>query len=236
MKFLFSSWFSRYTLTSESGTVNNEYVVTDSDFNVAAVVRLDGADVTSDLISAEKLGRTCAVTDAACGDALKATVACAFKVHVKTLSLEVKKVIEGLMADKTAKYNFEIKVTPAEASGIRPVTKTATLGNNDVDTLIKLPRGEFSVTEKDPKDNYNVSFKVNGQPVQVNSNTNEKAINGELSTDPVKTEVVVTNTLESVPTTGIADMMLHANIIAIAVSLAGLCLLGVYSRKKRNSR
>jgi hypothetical protein len=218
------------TLTPDPAEAfDNGYVQAKKDVKVKAVIKLGGTDVTEDLINAEKITRTC--PPEICEPVQAATTDVAFVVHVKTLSLEIEKQIKGLMADKTAEYNFEVTITPAENSGISVPVATFTLGDNEKKLLEKLPLGDFSVKELDAKEGYTVSFKVNGEP----ANGNDPAkVTGTLSKDnDGKNTVVVTNKLDKIPTTGIGSMGVTMSLIVVLAAMAGIALVVMRSRKRR---
>lgn len=211
------------TLTPEEGKINDsKYVQVKDDFNVKAVVKLGETDVTQTLIEAEKITRTCATDDSHTSVSTDA----AFAVHVKTLSMSVEKQIKGLFADKTAKFDFTVEVTPAEASGLSKVTKTGSLGNGDQLELDELPVGQYSVKEAAADADYTVTATVNGESAAVSA---DRKVTGTLSKE--KNEIVVTNTLDSIPETGIGSMMLPASVMATVIAIAGLAFMAIHRRR-----
>ncbi|MCQ2564129.1 MAG: VWA domain-containing protein [Mogibacterium sp.] len=218
------------TLTPTPATAfDNGYVQVKEDVPVKAVIKLGGADVTAALISAGKITRTC--TPEICKTVPAATTDVAFVVHVKTVSLTVEKQIKGLMADKTAEYNFKVTITPAADSGITVPESTFVLGDNGTKTLDELPLGDFSVEEKDAKENYTVSFKINNGTDEVKD---PAKVTGTLSEDNNGiTTVVVTNKLDRIPITGIGDVSATMSLIVVLIALAGIALVVMSSRRRR---
>jgi hypothetical protein len=199
------------------------------DVPVKAVIKINGTDVTADLITAGKVTRTC--TPEVCDTVPAATADVAFVVHVKTVSLTVEKQIKGLMADKTAEYNFKVTITPAAASGITVDDSTFVLGDNDTKTLDELPLGDFSVEETDAKENYTVSFKINNGTDEVKD---PAKVTGTLSKDNNGiTTVVVTNKLDRIPITGIGDVSATMSLIVVLIALAGIALVVMSSIRRR---
>lgn len=208
---------------------DNGYVQVKEDVPVKAVIKINGTDVTADLITAGKVTRTC--TPEVCDTVPAATADVAFVVHVKTVSLTVEKQIKGLMADKTAEYNFKVTITPAAASGITVDDSTFVLGDNDTKTLDELPLGDFSVEETDAKENYTVSFKINNGTDEVKD---PAKVTGTLSKDNNGiTTVVVTNKLDRIPITGIGDVSATMSLIVVLIALAGIALVVMSSIRRR---
>jgi hypothetical protein len=222
-------------LTPENGAVNeNGYVTSTNDFDVKAVVKAGEEDITSALISAGGMTRTCNVEDADCGDDLEVTEDCAFVVHVRTITLDVTKEINGLLADKTAKYAFTVTVTPDSASGLAAVTESGELGDGDKLELDALPKNaSVTVTEASVPENYIVTAKVNGQDATVTGNS-DKTVEAALTLD--ENHVIVTNTLEDIPFTGINVPVRYLEYLMIGTAFAGLALIAYLNYRKRRTR
>ncbi len=199
---------------------SQDYVVVKEDFPVKATIYIDDVDVTAALIEAGRIHRSCE-EDAS---HTEVTADQAFVVHVKTLKLTVKKVIEGLFADMTAKYNFTIDITHPSAE-IADQNLTALLGNGETKEIIELPvDASFTVTETDAKDNYTVTITSEGSRVT----QNEDAAAGTLTKDTV---VTVTNKLEEIPATGIKVETLTFSVGAMILVFG--CMAILYLKRRR---
>lgn len=225
-------------LTPEEGAVNNNgYVAVKEDFDVAAVIKVGNTDITSALISAGKITRTCDIEGEDCGDNPEVTTSKAFVVHVKTVTLDVKKEIAGFVADLTKTYDFTVTVTPAQGSGLSSETKSQTLGNNGMLEMTGLPKGaSFTVTEKTVPDNYTVTAKVNGETASVTdgTETGAKVVNGTLAAD--ENHVIITNKLEEIPLTGVNIPVIYLELLIVCGAAIGFVLIALRSRKKREIR
>lgn len=225
-------------LTPEEGAVNNNgYVAVKEDFNVAAVIKVGNTDITSALISAGMITRICDIEGEDCGDNPEVTTSKAFVVHVKTVTLDVKKEIAGFVADLTKTYDFTVTVTPAQGSGLSSETKSQTLGNNGMLEMAGLPKGaSFTVTEKTVPDNYTVTAKVNGETASVTdgAETGAKVVNGTLAAD--ENHVIVTNKLEEIPLTGVNIPVIYLELLIVCGAAIGFVLIALRSRKKREIR
>ncbi|MBQ9593588.1 MAG: VWA domain-containing protein [Lachnospiraceae bacterium] len=199
---------------------SQDYVVVKEDFPVKATIYIDDVDVTAALIEAGRIHRSCE-EDAS---HTEVTADQALVVHVKTLKLTVKKVIEGLFADMTARYNFTIDITHPSAE-IADQNLTALLGNGETKEFLELPvDASFTVTETDAKDNYTVTITSEGSRVT----QNEDAATGTLTKDTV---VTVTNKLEEIPATGIKVETLTFSVGAMILVFG--CMAILYLKRRR---
>lgn len=226
------------TLTPSSGAVNeNDYVVVKEDFDVAAVIKAGNTDITSALISAGKITRTCDIEGEECGDNPEVTASKAFVVHVKTITLDVEKKIAGLVADLTKKYNFTVTVTPAPESGLPSETKSQALGNKDKLEMDGLPKGAtFTITETSVPENYSVTAKVNGEDASVTDGTENgaKVVTGTLTAD--ENHIIVTNKLEEIPLTGINVPVIYLELLIIFGAVISVALIALRVRRNREIR
>ena len=127
-------------------------------------------------------------------------------------------------------------VTPAPESGISEITQTGTLGDGDNLEMDKLPKGaEGTVTEASVPANYDVSAKLNGSSVDVSASEGESAkdytVTGTLTED--ENEVVVTNTLENIPITGIDVPVLYLELLIAAGAFLALIAVRLMIRRKK---
>jgi len=229
------------TLTTDpTNAIQNGYVWATEDFNVKAVITLDGTDVTGDLITAGKVTRTC--TPGEDTGTLNPTTDVAFVVHVKTIKLTVTKEIKGDMANLSGQFNFTVSFTPNGTgaptytySGTGTTADSFTLGNNESVTLDKLPLGTITITETDIPAGYEVQFKLNTGSAQNATVSNGSASKELALTNKAAEEntLVVTNKLPDVVPTGIADGM--NGIWFLAIALSGLTAAAYVSARKRNA-
>ena len=226
------------TLTPASGAVNeNDYVAVKEDFDVAAVIKAGNTDITSALISAGKITRTCDIEGEECGDNPEVTASKAFVVHVKTITLDVEKKIAGLVADLTKTYNFTVTVTPAPESGLPSETKSQALGNKDKLEMDGLPKGAtFTITETSVPENYSVTAKVNGEDASVTDGTENgaKVVTGTLTAD--ENHIIVTNKLEEIPLTGINVPVIYLELLIIFGAVISVALIALRVRRNREIR
>ena len=210
-----------YTGVNEKG-----YVTVVKDISVKAVVTLGGTDVTQGLITAGKLTRGCDTDESH----TEVTTDQAFVIHVKTLTLTIKKIITGNYANMNGTFDITVTLTPAKASGISTVEQTLTLGNNETKELTGLPMGDYTIDEGS-HGLYTVYFKVDdNEPVK----SNDGCLEGPLTQD---TSVIVTNDLQSIPTTGVNTGSPLLGLCAVLFAGTGLIGLQAYvSRKNRRYR
>lgn len=158
----------------------------------------------------------------------------AFKIHVKTLSLSITKKVEGQLANKSEKFSFTVKITPASGTELDTVTKTFSLGDSEKQVLDKLPRGaSFEIVENNVPKIYDVSFEVDGNKVQ----TDDKyKVTGMLSDDNDLTTVAVTNKLETAPPTGIDVGTPLSGFSIVLFSMSGIIALRIISRITNNKK
>lgn len=226
-------------ITPASGAVNaNGYVAVTDDFGVKAEIKVGNEDITQTLIDAGNVTRKCDVAGQNCGETPAVTTNQAFVVHVKSITLDVTKKIEGAFSDKTATYAFTVTVTPAQESGLSPITKKGTLGDNDKIEMDKLPKGAtVTVTEADVPANYVVSATLNGSPVDVSGtgqgDTQNHTVTGSLTADD--NQVVVINKLETIPVTGVDVPVVYLELLIAAGAALGIALIAT-ARKKQKAK
>lgn len=160
----------------------------------------------------------------------------AFTIYVRTKSLSIKKLVEGSLADKTKKFSFEVTITHDELENYNK-EETFSLADNETKLLDKLPKNaKFTITEKDIPKGYIVTAEIDGNSITGVQTEDEQKfdywIEGMLSDD--ETDVVVTNTLETVPPTGIDDGNLMSEYVIILFSVSGLITLHIIAIRKKS--
>ncbi len=220
-------------LTPAANAIQNGYVWATDDFNVKAVIKIDGADVTQALIDAEKITRTC--TPGVDTGTLAPTTGVAFVVHVKTFKLTVTKNVVGDYADMTKEFTFKVTFTPNGDGAPTYEVDDFKLGNGASKPLEDIPLGTIKVEEIDVPEGYEVSFKLNGEEYAQATVSGGKAgkeltLNAEAA---LENTLTVKNELPNVPITGINDGMNSTLLLMIAV--AGFAAMTVLSVAKRFS-
>ena len=208
------------------------YVQVTTDVPVKAVITLGGTDVTAALITAEKVTRTC--TPEVCETVPAATVDTAFVVHVKTVSLTIKKSIEGTYADMTKTYSFNVSYSGNVAYSFSE--STFTLGHNGEKELTGLPIGTVTVEESGILEGYTVAFDLNGAPGNPKTPSEGKASESlTLTAGTEENTIVVHNTLATVPETGIRFNDGMSSTLLLMIALGGMAAMAVLSVVKRFS-
>jgi len=218
------------TLTPADDAIRNGYVWAAEDFDVAAAISAGETDITEDIIA--DCTRTCDIEEA-----LTPTAAKAFVVHVKTLKVNVKKLITGLFADLTKEYSFSVSFAPNGSGAPTYTADSFTLGNNQDEELENLPLGTLTLTETGVPENYKVTFKVNGTagseqtPAADGTVSSTGIVLADAKDENDEVKVEVTNKLESIPTTAVADGMSGMWFVLIAVF--GLAFIATVSLGRR---
>ena len=220
-------------LTPDPATAFKDgYVQVTTDVPVKAVITLGGTDVTAALITAGKVTRTC--TPKECKTVPAATADTAFVVHVKTVSLTIKKSIEGTYADMTKTYSFNVSYSGNVNYSF--AESTFTLGHNGEKKLTGLPVGSVTVEESGVLEGYTVAFEFNsvqGNPKTPSEGKASEALN--LTAGTKENTVIVHNTLATVPETGISLNDGMSSTLLLMIALGGMAAMAVLSVVKRFS-
>lgn len=195
---------------------DTEYVAVTSDFPVSVSIAVGGQDMTSLLFQENKISRACDTDSSHTATSASDT----FVVHVKTLSLTVIKHVDGLFANKTRSYDFEVSFShPA----LNLSAKTFSLRDNGTQTIASLPKGAtITVKENNVPALYTVMMnEVEGNPQ--NFTLNEENLTVE-----------VQNVLESIPITGVVAGHGPEVLIAFlaALALAGFIMVKAETRRR----
>ena len=157
-----------------------------------------------------------------------------YNIHVKTVKLVVVKSVEGSFADKSAGFNFSVKITPTEKQeGLNEPERTFSLPDYDnqkfEEELTNLPKGaEFEIKEIGVPKDYEVYFVVDGKE-ELKS---DRTITGNLKAD--ETTVKVINKLDTIVPTGIdvrTPLLGFSIILFVAI---GFIALRIYVKRKTN--
>ncbi len=211
---------------------NGGVVQVTEDVPVKAVITLGGTDVTEALITAGKVTRTC--TPEVCETVPAATADTAFVVHVKTVSLTIKKSIEGTYADMTKTYSFNVSYSGNVNYSF--AESTFTLGHNGEKKLTGLPVGSVTVEESGVLEGYTVAFDLNGAPGNPKTPSEGKASETlTLTAGKEENTVIVHNTLATVPETGISLNDGMSSALLLMIALGGMAAMAVLSVVKRFS-
>ena len=220
-------------LTPDPATAFDDgYVQVTTDVPVKAVITLGGTDVTAALITAGKITRTC--TPEVCETVPAATADTAFVVHVKTVSLTIKKSIEGAYADKTKTYSFNVSYSGNVNYSF--AESTFTLGHDGKKKLTGLPVGSVTVEESGVLEGYTVAFEFNsvkGNPKTPSEGKASESLN--LTAGTKENTVIVHNTLTTVPETGISLNDGMSSALLLMIALGGMAAMAVLSVVKRFS-
>ena len=213
------------TITQDRGSNTKavggkEYVVVKQDFPVSTKIEIGGQDMTDFLFSAGKIKRACD-TDASHDTATKAET---FVVHVQTTSMTVTKKVDGLFANMSRDFGFEVTFSHP-AIELDPMTFS--LKHNGSKEITGLPVGaEVTVKETPVPDKYTVSYSWEVDKTEVST-----ADTYTMTKDHV--DVTVQNVLDSIPITGVLAGTGPALLIGLIAVLGFAAFFTTRAKKHR---
>ena len=194
---------------------DTEYVAVTSDFPVSVSIAVGGKDMTGLLFSEGKIKRSCDADSSHTATTASET----FVVHVDTLSLTVNKHVDGLFANKSRTFEFEVTFRhPALSID----AQTFSLGDNGTKTLENLPMGvTVTINETNVPSNYTVMMN------EEEGNPQDFTLNEDLT-------VEVQNVLDSIPVTGVVAGRGPELLLGLfaAITLVGFITLKTKSRRR----